>query len=198
MKRSTIVGLLALGLLLAGGGIWLWASRGPTIPTITNIPTPALAKVIVMDIDHIMAGERSHLAIYEDGTVIFVEEQGLRMPSPEHPPTLTWNTGQLGEEELNELLEYIRSSGFDILDSSYSFPGRPIEDGPPGGITTGDMSLTISIDHEDLSKTVTAAHYLAPDEGLSYPDMPYPLNDIYQRLRGIAVITVEVAQETIS
>ena len=197
MKRSTVIVLLALGLLLTGGGIWLWPSVAPTNSN-TNIPTPPGSPVIVMDVSHIMAGERSNLSIYEDGTVIFIEEQGLRMPSPGHPATRTWNTGQLGEEELNELLEYIRSSGFDILGSNYSFPGRPIEGGPLGGITTGDMSLTISIDHEDLSKTVTAAHYLAPDEGLSYPDMPDPLNDIYQRLMGIAVITVEVAHETIS
>ena len=197
MKRSRIIVLLALGLLLAGGSIWLWPSVAPTIQN-TNIPTPPGSPVIVMDVSHIMRGERSNLSIYEDGTVIFFEEQRLRLPSPEYPPTRTWKTGQLGEEELNELLEYIRSSGFDILDSNYSFPGRPIEGGPPGGITTGDMSLTISIDHEDLSKTVTAAHYLTFDKGLSYPDMPYPLNGIYQRLMGITVIPVVVVYGTIS
>ncbi len=197
MKRSTIVGLLALGLLLAGGGIWLLSSVAPSSQN-ANIPTPPGSPVIVMDVSHIMAGERSNLSIYEDGTVIFVEEQDLRFPFPGHTAMRTWKKGQLGEEELSALLEYIGSSGFDILDSYCSFPGRPIEGGPPGGISQGDMSLTISIDHEDLSKTVTAALYLTSDKGLSYPDMPYPLNDIYQRLMGITVITVEVAHETIS
>ncbi len=197
MKRSVIIVLPALGLLLAGGAIWLWPSVAPSSQN-ANIPTPPGSPVIVMDVSHIMAGERSNLSIYEDGTVIFIEEQGLRLPLPEHPATRTWKIGQLEEEELSVLLEYIRSSGFDILDPYYSFPGRPIEGGPPGGITMSDMFLSISVTLPELTKTVNANSYLSPDGRLSYPDMPYPLNDIYQRLMGIAVITVEVAHETIS
>jgi hypothetical protein len=147
-----------------------------------------------MDVKRVMHGEQSNLSIYEDGTVIFIEEQNLRMPSPEYPPTRTWKTGHLQEEELGELILFFKNSHFNELNEYNQFPGSP----EGGGISYGDMSLTISIDHEDLSKTVTAAMYRTPDKGLSYPDMPYPLNDIYQRLRGIAVITVEVAHETIS
>ena len=193
MKRNAIIVLLTMGLLLVGGSIWLWSSLAPTPDA--NIPTPPGSPVIVMDISHIMAGERSNLSIYEDGTVIFIEEQGLRLPSPGHPATRTWKTGHLQEDELRELTLFFVNSHFSELNEYNQFPGSPIEH---GGISFGDMSLTISIYHEDLSKTVKAALYRTPDKGLSYPDMPYPLNDIYQRLRGIAVITVEIAHETIS
>jgi hypothetical protein len=60
------------------------------------------------------------------------------------------------------------------------------------------MSFTISVNSENLNKTVTAFGYLTPDGGKTYPDMPYPLNELYRRLKYIADNqTQEVARETI-
>ena len=61
----------------------------------------------------------------------------------------------------------------------------------------GDMSFTISVNSENLSKNVTAFGYLTPDHGETYPDMPPPLNVIYGRLKVIALATEEVYRETI-
>ena len=61
-----------------------------------------------------------------------------------------------------------------------------------------DLNFTISVNSDNLSKTVTAFGYLSPDNGETYPDMPSPLNDIYGRLRTISEVTEEVYQEDIS
>jgi hypothetical protein len=142
-----------------------------------------------------MRGEFNFLSIYGDGKIIYIEEKGLRMPSPEHPPTRNWKTGQLQEEELDSLLEFIKNSGFEELEDGYKFPGKPIEG---GGFSMGDMNYTVSINYADLHKTVGALGYLTSDQGLTYPDMPYPLNDVYQRLKQIAEKQTQVvASETI-
>ncbi len=62
----------------------------------------------------------------------------------------------------------------------------------------GDMSYTVSIDYGNLHKIATAFGYLTPDHGLTYPDMPYPLNELYKKLKDIAENqTEEVYRESI-
>ena len=188
-KIKLYVGLLVLGVALMGGGVWFLVNAPPAIDI------PESPPVIVMDIDRIMAGEFSNLYIYEGGSIIYVEEKNLRMPTREYPPTRIWELGKLQEEELNSLLEFVKDSGFDKLDEYYQFPGKPHEG---GGFSMGDMSFTITINSENLSKTVTAFGYLTPDHGLTYPDMPYPLNELYQELKNIAEnSTEEIHRETI-
>jgi len=122
-----------------------------------------------------MREEFNHLYIYEDGTVIYSEDRGLRMPTRENPPIRTWKKGQLQEEELNSLLEFFRDSRFGELDEYYEFPGMPNEG---GGFTMGDMGYTILCYYGDLHKKVSAFGYLTPDHGMTYPDMPYPLRSM--------------------
>jgi hypothetical protein len=172
----------------------------PTItpPTTTTPPpttTPALipshtgSPVISMDIAHLMQGQFSHLAIYDDGYVIRNEERGLRMPAPERPPTSSWYAGQLETEELAVIIDFFQSSGFMELNDSYTFAGEPISG---GGKAMGDNFVTISISYGDLQKTVVASFYLA------YEDMPSPLNEIYDRLWGVALETSYVTSKIIS
>jgi hypothetical protein len=188
-KMKLYIGLLILGLVMIGAGVWFLVNSAPAI----NIPEGA--PVITANASYIMRGEFSHLYIYEDGSIILVEDKGLRIPSPGHPPTRTWKIDQLEDEELGKLISLFKSSQFEKLDKYYQFPGKPIDG---GGFTMGDMGFTISIDYENLNKTVTAFGYLTPDHGETYPDMPSPLNEIYQKLRDIALKTREVARETIS
>lgn len=156
---------------------------------------PDSTPVISANISHVMRGEFNLVSIYGDGKIIYIEEKGLRMPSPAHPPTRTWKTGQLREGELDNLLEFIKNSGFEELEDSYKFPGKPIEG---SGFSMGDMNYVISINFADLHKTVGALGYLTPDQGLTYPDMPYPLNDVYQKLKQITEKQTQVvASETI-
>lgn len=142
-----------------------------------------------------MRGEFNFLYVYEDGSIIYIEEKGLRMPTQEHPPERVWRTGKLQDEELNSLINFFRSSHFDKLDEYYQFPGKPIEG---GGFSMGDMRYTVSIDYGNLHKIATAFGYLTPDHGLTYPAMPYPLNEIYKKLKDIAENqTEEVYRESI-
>jgi hypothetical protein len=187
-KMKLYIGLLVLGVVVIGSGVWMLA-KSPL-----NIDMPEEPPVIYEQLDYIMRGEFKYLYIYGDGSIIYVEEKGLRLPTPGHPATRTWRTGKFTPEQLDSLLTYFENSGLDKLDEHYLFPG---ELGEGGSITRGDMDFTISIYSENLSKTVTASGYLTPDKGETYPDMPSPLNEMYQRLRAIAMETEEVYSEPI-
>ncbi|MDD5501042.1 MAG: hypothetical protein PHH57_05075 [Candidatus Omnitrophica bacterium] len=189
-KMKLFIGLLVLGLLLIGSGGWLLFTSAQA-----KVSIPEGTPVIYEKLDYIMRGQFSYLYIYEDGSIILIEEKGLRMPSPGHPPTRTWKTGKLTPEQLDSLIEYLKHSGLNKLEERYQFPGKPIDG---GGFSMGDMGFTVTVNHGELKRTVTAFGYLTPDQGETYPDMPSPLNDIYVRLKTIALATREVYQESIS
>ncbi|MBA7558698.1 hypothetical protein ES708_00305 [subsurface metagenome] len=176
-KKRLFIGLLVVGLVLVGSGLWLLLNPVPRI----NIPesTP----VIAMDITQTGGGTRNQLLIYEEGTIIYREDTGLR---PGQVKTRAWSKGKLHEGELADLLEFINDSGFEALNSDYEFPGIPVPtENFPEARKYGDLYCTISVDNQDLQKAVSAASYMTPDGGMTYPDMPYPLNEIYRRLRTI-------------
>lgn len=185
-KMKLYIGLLVLGVVVIAGGIWFLVNNPPKI----NIPEES--PVISMELDRIMAGEFESISIYENGSIIYIEEKGLR-PFGGHP-TRTWRTGKFTPQQLDSLLVYLENSGLDELDEYYQFPGEPSES---GGFRTGDMSFTITVNSDNLSKTATAFGYLTPDNGETYPDMPPLLNEIYGRLRVLAIPTEEVCRENI-
>ena len=172
--------LLILIVLATGCGNSI--TTPPSTSTSISIPSHTGSPIISMDISHVMQGKFSHLAIYEDGYIIRNEESGLRFPSPEHPPTRNWYTSQLSEEEVTSLIDFFRNSGFMDMNKTYVFAGKPDN----GAIVKGDNSVTIAINYADLQKTVSASAYL------EYADMPYPLNEIYDRLWSIALETIYV------
>jgi len=190
-NRGILYIFLALGIILAGNGVWLLHSSAQA-----KVSFPEGTPVIYEKLDYIMRGQFSYLYIYGDGSIVFVEEKGLRLPSPGHPPTRTWKTGRLTPEQLDSLIDYLKNSGLNKLEARYQFPGQPIEGGP-GGFTMGDMGFTLIVKSGDLNKTVATFGYLTPDQGETYPDMPSPLNDVYIRLRAIALATQEVYRENI-
>jgi hypothetical protein len=188
VKMKLYIVLLVLGVVAIGIGVWMLVKSPP------RIDIPEEPPVIYEQLDYIMRGEFKYLYIYEDGSIIYIEEKGLRLPTPGHPATRTWRTGKFTSEQLDSLVAYFDNSGLGELEEYYKFLGEPSEG---GSITRGDMDFTISIDSKNLSKTVTASGYLTPDKGETYPDMPSPLNEIYQRLRAIAMETEEVYSESI-
>lgn len=190
------VGLLALGIILMVGGIWFFLN--PIYRPVVEIPEGE--PIIAMELDFVMRGVFEKLYLYDDGVVLYVEEKNLRMPTPECPPTRTWNTGIISKEDLNGLIQLFQTGEFAELDKYYQFSGKPmepIEGVPTGGFTMGDGSFTFSINYGDIQKTVTALGYLTPDHGLTYPDMPYPLDEIYQKLKQVIDNTKEVYSEPI-
>jgi len=140
--------------------------------------------VIMMKIQYTMRGERSYLGIYEDGFVAWLEETGLR---PTMQKTATWKAGQMPVEELDSLADFLRSSSFMEMEDDYSLSTVPFT----------DLDLYIMVYYQDIFKAVEAHGYFSPDGGMTIPDMPYPLNEIYMRLRVISQATEEVYRETI-
>jgi hypothetical protein len=183
------IGLLVLGVVAIGIAVWM------LVKPPSRIDIPEETPVIYEQLNYIMRGEFKYLYIYEDGSIIYIEEKGMRLPMPGHPATKTWMMGEFTPEQLDSLVAYFENSGLEKLDEHYEFPGEPSKG---GSITRGDMDFTISIDSENLSKTVTASGYLTPNKGETYPDMPSPLNEIYTKLKNIAETeTEEVYSEPI-
>ncbi len=183
-RMKIYIGLLTLGVLLVGTGVGLLFISPLTIDIPEGEP------VITMSNSYRIIGRGpARLRIYEDGALIYYEEEGIPPDS-----TRTWRTGQLQQEELDSLLAFFQDSHFESLGEIYQFPGEQIS----GATKTGGMSCAISINYGDLDKTVHADWYLTPDGGITYPDMPYPLNEIYRMLKQIAEnSTREVAREPI-
>jgi len=188
-KLKLYIGLLVLGLVVIGSGIWMLAKSPPEVDILEGNP------VIYERLDYVMRGQFSYLYFYEDGSIIYIQEKGLRPPGGH--PTRTWSTGKFTQQQLDSLLAYLENSGLDKLEEYYQFPGKPNES-PANGFSMGDMRITITVNTDNLSKTVSAFGYLTPDNGETYPGMPSPLNEIYQRLRVLAMTTDEVYRENIS
>ena len=203
MIKKTIIGLLALVLLLVPAACNKSSEAPvtepelapPLAPLTPAIDIPEGPPVITANASYIMRGEFNLLSIYEDGSVMYAEEKGLRDWTEAAHPVRIWKTGQLRGEELSSLLEFFKNSRFEELSEYYQFPGEEIEG---GGSKMGDMDYAVSINYGDLHKTARAFGYLTPDGGMTYPDMPYPLNEIYQKLKNIAENqTEEVYRESI-
>lgn len=140
--------------------------------------------VIMMRILYTMRGESSYFGIYEDGFVYCVEETGLR---PAWQTTETWKAGHISREDLNNLADFMRSSRFMEMEDHYSLSTIP----------QTDLDLRIQVYYQDINKSVTAQGYFSYDDGKTIPDMPYPLNEIYKKLKQIADNnTAEITQDS--
>ena len=201
-KVKLYIGILALGAALIGCGVWFALNpilQSPELKEqeLIEIEIPDGNPIIFEELNFMMGGETDSLYIYEDGSVLYIEDKGLRMPIMGYPPTRTVNTGTLSTEELNSLLEFFKNNGFTELDEYYNFPGEPITGSLGEGHRTGDGSFTFIISYGELQKQVIAFGYLTPDDKETYPDMPFPLDELYVKLRIIAMKTVEVASGSI-
>ncbi len=194
-KLKLYYGLLVLGLVMVGGGLWGLLNSSP------KIEIPEGTPVIAMQLDFVMRGLFEKLYLYDDGSVLYVEEKNLRLPSTETPPTRVWYKGQIQAETLNSLIQLFQTAEFAGMNDYYQFSGipmQPIKGAPAGGFSVGDGTFKFTIDSGDLQKTVAALGYVTPDHGLTYPDMPYPLNEIYQKLKQVMINnTKEVYSELI-
>jgi len=170
-KMKLYIGLLVLGLVVIGGGVWMLFSSG------NGIDIPDEAPIITMHNTYRTIGQGPDiLSIYKDGTVIYIEQEGI------DPRTRIWKKGQLQNEEINNLLSLFKDGDFEALNRVYEFPGVEV----PGATQMGGMSCSFTFNYNGMQKTVDANWYLSPDGGKTYPDMPYPLSEIYKMLKHIA------------
>jgi hypothetical protein len=192
MTRRTILlaGLAILGLVLLGSGLWFL-----TRPQVLQIELPEGTPIAAEKLDFVMRGRFDRIYLYGDGSLVYIQYINMRLSGPENPPTRIWRTGRLQEGQFSQIIELFRSSQFAALEQNYRFPGKPIE---RGGFTFGDMICTLSIAYGDLNKSVTASGYLTPDHGITYPDMPYPINELYAKLTDLVLNqTREVVRERV-
>jgi hypothetical protein len=146
--------------------------------------TPRSDQVISNRLYDIKKGEFRYLSIYQDRSLIAIQMNGLLEPVDQHVRIL--KTGKLSEEELNDLIEFFENSGFKVMDKTNGFSGSP----------GSEVHYSVSARLGSSYRYVRASNYFSPDGGKTYPDMPYPLNEIYGRLKSIADSrTEEVTRE---
>jgi hypothetical protein len=169
-----LICLLIVGLAVVGLGIGLLANQ----PKAVRVPNefPAIAA----DATYKTSGDRDRLYIYKDGYVLFVEDRGYTEAGNF---TRTWQTGQLTDGEVAELIDLVKKPEFEALANQYRFVG----DNTSAGISRiGDMDYVVSVNYQNLRKIVSLVDYYSPDHANVYPDMPYPLGEIYQKMKEIA------------
>jgi len=158
-----------------------------------EIYTPQSDWVISQRLYDIKNGEFRYLCIYEDGSLTAIQMEGLRGPVEQH--MIIRKTGEFSKKELSNLIELFEEGGFFELGSSYKFQGPPDENSESG---LDGVHYSVSAHLEHRGKTVRVSNCFSPDGGETYPDMPYPLNEIYKRLKNIANNkTDEVTRESI-
>jgi len=175
-KMKLYTGLLVPGLVLVGVGLWFLFNPAPVIEVPVGEP------VIAMNITNPAGGTATQLAIYEDSTVICRENAGFRREAadPDNPATSIWRAGNLQMEELNSLFDLFNSSAFQEMDVYYqSVNSQGIDDG------WGGTDCIISFAVQDSDKKVRAFGYLTPIGSNPPVELPYPLNEIHEKLMGI-------------
>ena len=187
-KTIVFICLLVIVLAVTGGGLWFLFNPSPVIEV------PEGKQVISMDTHSVMGGRRSQLRIYENGSVIFHEDKGMRPPPPPGASaTRTWRMGKINPEELDNLIDFIESVRFDELESFYEHLSVT-----SGAGTMSDLYFTFSVNSSNIINTVQTIGYHPP--GSVHPDkeLPSPLDEIYIKLYDIIENrTEEVYQESI-
>ena len=173
--------LMELVLALMGFGIWFVLSPED------KIEIPEGDPMVLMDINNPETGTISQLSLYEDGTVIYVEDTGLEVPVIQGDDyTRTWRTGKAGSGDIEYFFDYLESVDFNEIEHAFLSPdieerfetgsGRPKLDF--GGV---DDYIRIFANNNVVDNTIYAIGFFAPDSE-SYSKLPYPVNFIYTEL----------------
>jgi len=177
MKRLIIVTGLILVMLL----VPVSCAKAPPVPapapsppapsTMPPPPVPATKGVLIeMHTKTTMAGVARHLTISVDGSIVFIEERGLRHPTKENPPTRTTRTGQLTEAELSNLLKLVDACLFD----------REGKRDARTEIIDTDAISELTVHYQKRTRIITANYQ--PLYHLSHPEIP-ELSDVHETVR---------------
>jgi len=177
--------LMVLVLALMGFGIWF------VLNPEDKIEIPEGDALILLDINNPETGTISQLSIYEDGTVLYVEDSGLEVPVVQGDEfTRTWRTGKVTSGDIDYFFDYLDSVDFNEIEHAFLSPdieerfetntGRP----PSLGIGESDDYLRIFADNNVVSNTIYAIGFYVPGNE-PYSELPYPANFIYTELTDI-------------
>ena len=149
--------------------------------------------VIEMHTRTTMAGMERYLTISVDGSIVYCEDSGLRLPTRENPPIRTTRTGQVTKDELDSLLDAVNACPFD---------GEGNCDARTEIIDTDAVSVS-TIYFQGVTRTITANYqplfHLFHPEVPDLADVPGPVREFYEQLRGIIDNnTSQISEEAIS
>ena len=184
--RLPLILLLAAMLLQAGCSV-------VTGESVDEFTTPAGQPVIYTRELYTMQGIENSLYVYEDGTVLYVTETGLRFPSADHPAVRTWYRADLTTAELTGLLDYFREINFDTLRIPPFWDGT----GDPR-VPMSDLMYTVAVSSGNVQRELTVSEYFPPTRTDQTAIMPAPMDAVYNRLAAIAAGATEFRTEEIS
>lgn len=159
----------------------------PTIPEL-----PPGSPIIELHTYAHLAGKARHLTIFIDASIVYIDERGLRHPSPGHEAIRTTRTGQLHEDELRHLLQLVDKCSFD---------SEGICDARTKKIDT-DAHSELSVHYLEMTRTIVADYqplfHLFRPGGPELSDVPRPVRKLYQELKRIVdEQTIQVSEEKI-
>ncbi|HEY96460.1 MAG TPA: hypothetical protein G4O15_16155 [Dehalococcoidia bacterium] len=147
----------------------------------SDLIIPNEEPVISMNLLRVMGGRKDDLSIYEDGTVVFTKQWGLRLPAPDRPPMKAWRIGQIGAEDVGNLLEILELIHFNELE-----PRDRASDPHTGSGIMSDLGVTISANKGYINNKVFSSGYSSDESPGQYKVYPLILNEIYSELMRIA------------
>jgi hypothetical protein len=184
-------GLMVLVLGLMRFGIWFVLNSGD------KVKIPEEEPIVLVDSNNPENGTLSQLSIYEDGTVIYVEDSGLEMPVQQGDEYIrTWRTGTLDAAEIEDFFSVLDSVDFNKIEHAYLSPDiiRDLEESRgfsliPGGLTD---YIRIFANNNVINNTIYAFGFFEPSSE-PYSELPYPVNFIYAELADIIENNTEEA-----
>lgn len=188
MSRKLVLVIVGvLGVVVIGVGVGLLVTRP------AGFTPPDGQPVIYTDELYTMQGIDNALYLYEDGTVLYITETGLRFPTADHPAVRTWFKATLSPAEITDLLGYFREIDFNNLTIAPLWNGTGEHPTP-----FSDLMYTVSVSGGDLQQTLTISEYFPPTRTDQSAIMPSPMDEVYTRLAAIAAGAAEFRTEKVS
>ena len=147
----------------------------------SDIVIPDEEPVISINLLRVMGGRNDDLSIYEDGTVVFTKQWGLRHPMPDHPPMKAWRLGKIGAEDVEDLFEILESINFNGLEAH-----DRASDPHLGSGRMSDLRVTISANNGYIDNKVFSLAYSSEENRSQYKVYPLILNEVFEPLMRIA------------
>ena len=139
-----------------------------------SIP-PTDKPVVVMEVETTIAGRYYYLAVAEDGTVIYIEEQGLRHPTPGNEAVRTKRTGQLSQDDLTSLARLFQEPPLSNV-AEYHADTEMIDT---------DAMCQISFSYLGATKTIGANYNPLVHDFMPFPEIPSLIKEIFLKLKYI-------------
>ncbi len=190
MRVLFAVVLLALGLIAPAIGCRSEPELTPNVKT----PVPVEDGILMeMHTRTTLAGVGRHLTISADGSIVYLDDRGLRHPTEENPPIRITRAGQLTKAGLSGLLEMVDACPFDAEGNC---------DARTEVIDTDAISV-LTVYYQGVTRTITANYqplfHLFHPEVSELTDVPEPVRKLYRQLKSIIDNnTSQISEEAIS